>query len=149
MTEKAEPAAIGGIVTLSGRENSERSFLYVLAESLLDNVIRMEETVGRVSDFIMSRTPDRETIVRLQDFDRLKQEFEALGNVLSRYANAPVLSCGTGKEHLQLQREMIAGITVADLKHRLLSCMNYGLPHVDALSISSAQAAEIGIDVVY
>ena len=59
----------------------------MFAALLLDNVLRLEETVGRVTDLVMgSGRPDRELVVTLQSFDRLKQEFEALGDALTRYA---------------------------------------------------------------
>lgn len=58
--------------------NDVGAFLAVFAALLLDNVLRLDETVGQVTDLVMgSGKPDRELIVTLQSFDRLKQEFEA------------------------------------------------------------------------
>ena len=58
--------------------NDVGSFLAVFAALLLDNVLRLDETVGKVTDLVIgSGRPDNELIVALQSFDRLKQEFEA------------------------------------------------------------------------
>jgi hypothetical protein len=141
VTEKSELETTVG--------NGELAFLSVLAESLLDNVARLEETVGRVTDFIMRNRPDRSTIVHLQGFDRLKQEFEALAGALSQYAKAPSAACRTSDGQLQLQHQVIAGITVANLRDRLKNSMLIGLPETEAPPISPVQALEIGKDVVY
>lgn len=69
--------------------NDTRAFPAVFGALLLDNVMSLDETVGRVTDLVMSTgRPSRDMIVTLQSFDRLKQEFEALGEALTRYAEA-------------------------------------------------------------
>ena len=133
----------------SASENDVGAFLAVFAALLLDNVLRLDETFGRVTDFVMSHKPDRETIVTLQNFDRLKQEFEALGDALTRYAQACNAAPTGGVGRSQLEQHVIAGITVADLKDRLLSRLQDDLMEVAAPAISPEQAAEIGVDVVY
>lgn len=129
--------------------NDVGAFLAVFAALLLDNVIRLDETVGRVTDFVMSSKPNRETIVTLQSFDRLKQEFEALGDALTRYAEATNSTPQSGVERTQLEQNVIAGITVADLKERLLSRLQDDMGDMPAPPISPEQAAEIGVDIVY
>lgn len=129
--------------------NDVGAFLAVFAALLLDNVLRLDETVGRVTDFVMSSKPDRELIVTLQGFDRLKQEFEALGDALSRYAEATNAAPLSGEERSQLERDVIAGITVADLKDRLLSRLQEDLPEMPAPPLSAEQAAEVDVDVVF
>jgi len=57
-------------------DNDVGAFLAVFAALLLDNALRLDETVGRVTDFVMASKPNRDLVVTLQSFDRLKQEFE-------------------------------------------------------------------------
>lgn len=130
-------------------DNDVGAFLAVFAVSLLDNVLRLEDTVGRVTDFIMSSKPGRETVVTLQSFDLLKQEFEALGDALSRYAEAHNKVLLTGAARANLSRDVISGITVADLQERLLAGLEEDLSNVLVPEISPEQAAEVGIDVEY
>ncbi len=130
-------------------EDGAGAFLAVFAALLLDGVLRLDETVGRVTDLVMSTgKPDRELIVTLQAFDRLKQEFEGLGDALSRYAdatNAPL----TAEERAQMQHEVISGITVADLKDRLLRGLQDEQPQVPSPPLSDAELAQVDVDVVF
>ena len=129
-------------------ENDVGAFLAVFAALLLDNVLRLDETFGRVTDFVMANKPDRETVVTLQSFDRLKQEFEALGDALTRYAQAINEAPMSEEERSQLGHNVIAGITVADLKDRLLDRLQDDLTEMESPTISPEQAAEMGVDVV-
>ena len=136
-------------MTVEDTDNDVSAFLAVLAALLLDNVLQLDETVGRVTDFVMSNKPDRDTIVTLQSFDRIKQEFEALGDALARYAQAHGRTPESGEARLQLGHDVIAGITVADLKDRLLNRL---VPSQDEMllpEVSVEQAAEVGVDVLY
>lgn len=130
-------------------DNDVGAFLAVFAALLLDNVLRLDETVGRVTDFVMASKPSRELIVTLQSFDRLKQEFEALGDALTRYAEATNSVPLSTEARSQLEQNIIEGITVADLKDRLLNRLQDDLPEFSAPPISAEQAAEVGVDVVY
>lgn len=130
-------------------DNDVSAFLAVLAAMMLDNVWRLDETVGRVTDFVMSHKPDRDTVVVLQSFDRLKQEFEALAETLTRYAQAHASTPQSGEARAKLGHDAIGGITVADLKERLLSRLQPDTADVMLPEISPEQAAEIGLDVVY
>ncbi len=130
-------------------DNDVGAFLAVFAALLLDNVLRLDETVGRVTDFVMASKPSRELVVTLQSFDRLKQEFEALGDALTRYAEATNSAPMSTEARSQLEQDIIEGITVADLKDRLLSRLQEDLPEFSAPPISAEQAAEVGVDVVY
>ena len=108
-------------MTAQDSANDVGAFLSVFAALLLDNVLRFEETANRVTALVMgSGRPDRELIVTLQSFDRLKQEFEALGDALTRYAEATNDLPHVGEERAQLGRDVITAITVHDLKDRLL-----------------------------
>jgi hypothetical protein len=126
------------------------AFLAVFAALLLDNVVNLEDTVGRVTDLVIgSGHPSREMIVTLQSFDRLKQEFEALGDALTRYAEATNKSELNGGDLAELERRVISGITVADLKDRLLSRLQDDMPDAVLPQVSDQQLALVGVDVIY
>lgn len=127
------------------------AFIAVFAALLLDNVLRLEETVDQVSKLVMgSGKPDRELVVTLQSFDRHKQEFEALGEALTRYAEAVNDSSLGGEERAKLEETVISAITVADLKDRLLSRLQ-GSENAASVApqISEQEAAQVGVDVIY
>ncbi len=136
-------------MTVEESTNDVGAFLAVFAALLLDNVLRLDETVGRVTDFVMSSKPSRELIVTLQSFDRLKQEFEALGDALTRYAQTTNTTPLSGEQRSQLGHSVIAGITVADLKDRLLRRLQDDLPEMIAPPMSTEQEAEVGVDVEF
>ena len=127
------------------------AFLAVFAALLLDNVLRLEETVGRVTDLIMSSgRPDRELVVTLQSFDRLKQEFEALGDALTRYAESTNAVPVAGEERIQLGEEGISAITVADLKDRLLFRLKEQPIDPESIpKILEMENTQVDVDVVY
>ena len=127
------------------------AFLAVFAALLLDNVLRLEETVARVTDLIMSSgRPDRELVVTLQSFDRLKQEFEALGDALTRYAESTNAIPADGEERIQLGEEVISAITVADLKDRLLYRLKEQLPDLANMpKVMEMNNTQVDVDVVY
>lgn len=127
------------------------AFLSVFAALLLDNVLHFEDASSRVTDLVMGATarPDRDLIVALQAFDRLKQEFEALGDALTRYAKSINAVPFAGEERAQLGRDVVAKITIADLKDRLLRRLDGDLPMVAAPHISEDIAAEVDVDVVF
>ena len=130
--------------------NDVGAFLSVFAALLLDNVLRFEETSGRVTDLVMSNgRPDRQLIVTLQTFDRLKQEFEALGDALARYAESTNALPPVGEERAQLGQDVIAAITVADLRDRLARRLQDDLEMIAAPHISESIAAEVDMDVVF
>lgn len=127
------------------------AFIAVFAALLLDNVLRLEETVDQVSKLVMgSGKPDRELVVTLQSFDRHKQEFEALGEALTRYAEAVNDSSLGSEERAKLEETVISAITVADLKDRLLSRLQ-GSENTASVApqISEQEAAQVGVDVIY
>lgn len=137
-------------MTVQETANDAGAFVAVFAALLLDNVLRLEETVGRVTDLVMgSGRPDREMIVTLQSFDRLKQEFEALGEALARYAEATNAAPLGGEERAQLEQTVIGAITVADLKDRLLRRLQDDLPEIAAPKLSELELAEVDVDVVF
>jgi hypothetical protein len=138
------------VVSEQVSSNDVGSFLAVFAALLLDNVLRLDETVGRVTDLVIgSGRPDKELVVALQSFDRLKQEFEALGDALTRYAGATNSVPSEGQERAQLGQEVIAAITLAELKDRLLSRLQEDLPQAAAPPVSPQVAAELDVDVEF
>ena len=137
-------------MTAQVSSNDVGSFLAVFAALLLDNVMRLDETVGRVTDLVIGTgRPDRELVVALQSFDRLKQEFEALGDALTRYAESTNAVPVSGEERAQLGQEVIAAITLAELKDRLLGRLQEDLPPIEASPIPPQVAAELDVDVVF
>ena len=130
--------------------NDFGAFLSIFAALLLENVFRFEETASRVSELVMGGTkPDRELVVTLQGFDRLKQEFEALGDALARYAEATNTLPLSGDERMQIGRDIIAAISVADLKDRLLRRFAPEPKVAAPLLAEAANHAEIDVDVVF
>ena len=130
--------------------NDVGAFLSVFAALLLDNVLRFEETAGRVTDLVMSNgRPERQLIVTLQTFDRLKQEFEALGDALARYAESTNALPLAGEERARLGQDVIAAITVADLRDRLARRLQDDLEIIPAPHMSESIIAEIDMDVVF
>ena len=130
--------------------NDVGAFLSVFAALLLDNVLRFEETAGRVTDLVMSNgRPERQLIVTLQTFDRLKQEFEALGDALARYAESTNALPLAGEERARLGQDVIAAITVADLRDRLARRLQDDLEIIPAPHISESIIAEVDMDVVF
>jgi hypothetical protein len=129
--------------------NASGEFLAVYAALLLDNIQRFDDTVATVSDYVMATKPSRDLVVVLQSFDRLKQEFDALGDTLTRYAIAHDGAPLSPARHAKLVEDLIAGISVNDLKERLMSRLNVGLAELPLPEISAEEAAQVGIDVVY
>lgn len=126
------------------------AFLAVFAKLLLDNVLNLEETVSSVTDLIMRRgRPDREMVVTLQSFDRLKQEFEALGVALTHFAETANSSSLDREENKKLQQKIVASINVADLKDRLLRRLRDEAAKTDLPAASELAHAELGVDVIF
>jgi hypothetical protein len=97
-----------------------------------------------------SGRPDRELVVTLQSFDRLKQEFEALGDALTRYAESTNAVPSAGEERIQLGQEVISAITVADLKDRLLYRLKEQLPDLANMpKMMDIDNTQVDVDVVY
>jgi hypothetical protein len=120
--------------------------LMVLSTLFLDNVRHLEDTVSQVTDLITrDGLPDKELIVTLQSFDRLKQEFEALGGALAHYADAAKGPL-SDEALAQFGRQVIGTIALADLRVRLLDKLQ---PTAPAVALADPPAEEIDIDVVF
>lgn len=97
------------------------AFLPALAGLLRETVSRFEDTAGRVSDLVIQQREQAslDLIVALQDFDRLQQEFSALGDALLRYIAATSPSTVPAQEGVTGQ-DVIGGILLEDMKQRLM-----------------------------
>lgn len=98
------------------------AFLAAVAILQRETVSRFEETVSRLTGLATmgAGRSDRDLIMTLQDFDRLQQEFAALGDVLARFGIAMDGLTTNGDLSDRLDRDVIGGISIHDLKERLL-----------------------------
>jgi hypothetical protein len=104
-----------------------REFLPAIAALLQETAGRLEDSAARVTQFVMTsrgRT-DPNLIVTLQDFDRLQQEFTALGEALARYAATWDEASSEHASHDEFGH-VIAAVTVGDLRDRLLHRLRVG-----------------------
>jgi hypothetical protein len=126
------------------------ALLGVLATLFLDNVRELEDTVARVTDIVTrDGRPDRELIVTLQSFDRLKQEFEALSGALARYADSTNLLPAAGDgPRVPFGRDVIHDITLADLKERFLDRLENGLGTVFQ-PLPEPSESELEVDIIF
>jgi hypothetical protein len=111
-----------GATETSASGDDTCAFLAAVATLQRETVRSFEYTVGRLTGLAMSGASrnDRELIMTLQDFDRIQQEFAALGDMLVRFGMAmkdPAADSGLAD---RLDREVIDGISIHDLKERLL-----------------------------
>lgn len=115
--------APGGVAPSENGAPSEelKTFLAAIAVVLRETVAGFEETVTRITDITVHRQgqADRELVVALQDFDRLQQEFATLSEVLTKLS---AISGAVPTAHDTVHdtdHEVLAVISVADLKDRL------------------------------
>jgi hypothetical protein len=98
------------------------SFLAALADLLIEEVGVLERVSDHVSDLMSAQgCSAHELVVSMQGFDRVKQEFAAIGNVLRLCSRAPA-----GGLSAQAQNSIVADITVAALRDRLLALLAAG-----------------------
>lgn len=91
--------------------------------------MRFEDTTARITENVMTRPTqaDRDLIVNLQDFDRLQQEFLAFAEVLTQAAGKSGESWLRGEGGGHPAEEAISGISVGDLKERLMRRLNVSM----------------------
>ena len=99
-----------------------RIFLAAAAKALRETVIRLEKSVARITELIVLRPDraDRDLVVALQDFDRLQQEFATLADVLVHAGDKSSESWLRTADDAHPAEDVIARISIADLKERLL-----------------------------
>ena len=139
-----------GVSAPDGALSEVAALLGVLATLFIDNVRELEDTVARVTDLVMRDSkPDRELIVTLQSFDRLKQEFEALSGALARYAESTnALPLAGDEPRAPFGRDVIHDITLGDLKERFLDRLENGLGTVFQ-PLPEPSEDELEVDVVF
>jgi hypothetical protein len=109
------------------------ALLSALSTVLGDTLSRFETISSRVTQRVLTRgdSGDHDLIVALQDFDRLQQEFAALGNVISHCAfvsnNTESGECDTSLGHA-----VIADITLSDLKSRFVRHLQDNAPEISS-----------------
>ena len=98
------------------------TFLAAVAAALRETTSSLQVTVDRITEFaaLRSGNTDREVVMTLQDFDRLQQELAAIATMLSQIADkSGGTESATAAEGHPI-KDAIAGISLADLKERLL-----------------------------
>jgi hypothetical protein len=93
--------------------------LAALASILRDSTGRFEETSDRITQLVVARESGSgvDIIVALQEFDRLRQDFEAIEGILAGCAK--VIERAAAGEQGQPLREVIEEVPVMDFKNRL------------------------------
>jgi hypothetical protein len=93
--------------------------LAALASILRDSTGRFEETSDRITQLVVARESGSgvDIIVALQEFDRLRQDFEAIEGILAGCAQ--VIERATTGEQGHPLRDVIAEVPVVDFKNRL------------------------------
>ena len=109
-------------------------FLGTIAKLLHETVVKFERTSSKITEIVVSQPgkTDRELILALQDFDRLQQEFSALGEALARTAESAATGRwaeGYGEDHAK--HEVIGAISIADPKERILTHLGGAAPAPD------------------
>jgi hypothetical protein len=99
------------------RPDEIKTFLAAISTVLRETVSAFETTVSRITEITVTRPgrADRDLVVALQDFDRLQQEFATLSEIIARLSAKPEEGSSGG----DAGKELIAGISIADLKDRL------------------------------
>jgi phosphoglycerate-specific signal transduction histidine kinase len=92
--------------------------LAALASILRDSTGRFEATSDRIAQLVVARESGSgvDIIVALQEFDRLRQDFEAIEGILAGCAQA--IERAAANESGRQLREVIADIPVVDFKTR-------------------------------
>ena len=108
-------------------------FLGTIATLLHETVAKFERTSSKITELVVSQPGKtaRELILLLQDFDRLQQEFSALGEALAKTAESASNGRwveGAGDDHAK--HEVIGAISIHDLKERILNHLSGAPPIV-------------------
>jgi hypothetical protein len=103
----------------AGSDLPLRTVLAAVASILRDSTGRFEETSDRIAQLVVARETGTgvDIIVALQEFDRLRQDFDAIESILAGCAK--VIERQAGDEPGHPFREVIDRIPVVDFKTRL------------------------------
>jgi hypothetical protein len=114
------------------------TFLVATATVLRETITHFEKTTARITESVMRPGQvNTDLIVTLQDFDRLHQEFTALAEVLARVATKTGESWLRAKGGGHPVEDVIATISIGDLKERLMRCLGPSM-----MNLSSAPEFE-------
>jgi hypothetical protein len=93
--------------------------LAALASILRDSTGRFEQTSDRIAQLVVARETGSgvDIIVALQEFDRLRQDFEAIEGILAGCAQ--IIEQTASDSARRAFRDVIAEIPVVDFKNRL------------------------------
>jgi hypothetical protein len=115
--------------------------LATLASILRDSTGRFEETSDRIAQLVVARETGSgvDIIVALQEFDRLRQDFEAIEGILAGCAQA--IERAAANESGRLLRDVIGEIPVVDFKTRFARRLAWVSQEVDAASTAFVEEA--------
>jgi hypothetical protein len=116
---EAEGLALEGQSQFSGVGRLLSAVSTVLHETL----DRFENASGQVTQTVLTRgnPADHDLIQALQNFDRIHQEFSAIKHMITHCATASAEGHLTDSE--RWGQDAVAGITLTDVKQRLLACL--------------------------
>ena len=102
--------------------------LSAVSTVLHETLDRFENASGKVTQTVLTRgnPADHELIQALQNFDRIHQEFSAIKHMITHCATASVE--GRLADNEQWSQDAVAGITLTDVKQRLLACLGETMP---------------------
>jgi len=132
--QRQQPTAVG-----AGEPGGDdlAAFLATLAAMLQETTAQFERAASRVTELVVTLPGQthRDLVVALQDFDRLNQEFSAIGEALARTGASMTGTWTRGDGEIHPKHEVIGAISVADLRDRLLRHLDAvpGDPTLDSL----------------
>lgn len=97
------------------------SVILAITDVMSETIGRFEEISARITQIVLTKGKNapQDLIVELQGFDRLQQEFTAFSNALARCAAAGNDLAWNSDQDARLRSEVIAAISVAELRGRL------------------------------
>jgi len=112
------------------------TFLAAVAAALRETTSSLQVTVDRITEFaaLRSGNTDREVVMTLQDFDRLQQELAAIATMLGQMADKSGGTEPPTTPQGHAIKDVIAGISLAELKERLLRHISM----IDLLALPSS-----------
>jgi hypothetical protein len=115
--------------------------LAALASILRDSTGRFEETSDRIAQLVVARETGSgvDIIVALQEFDRLRQDFEAIEGILAGCAQA--IERAAANESGRLLRDVIGEIPVVDFKTRFARRLAWVSQEIDTASTAFVEEA--------
>ena len=112
----------------SGQFSGVGRLLSAVSTVLHETLDRFENASGKVTQTVLTRgnPADHELIQALQNFDRIHQEFSAIKHMITHCATASAE--GRLADHSQWGQDAVDGITLTDVKQRLLACLSDTAP---------------------